>query len=78
MVSHRVLAVLVLTLAILVVVFAVLMAFYALVSALGDESAARVLLWIAVTCLMLFVTDLIFLVGCLGINAVAQRDENRS
>ena len=77
MVSHRVLAILVLSLAILIVVFAVLMSFYVLVSALGDESAARVLLWIGVTCLMLFVTNLIFLVGCLGINAVAQRDENR-
>lgn len=78
MVSHRVVAVLVLGLAVLIVAFAVLMAFYALVSALGDESAARVLLWIGVTCLMLFVTDLIFLVGCLGINAAAPRDENRS
>ena len=77
MVSHRVLAILVLSLAILIVVFAVLMSFYVLVSALGDESAARVLLWIGITCLMLFVTNLIFLVGCLGINAVAQRDENR-
>ena len=74
MIPRRVLLILVFGLAVLIVVFAVVMAFYALVSALGDTSAAQLLLGIGISCLMLLVADLILLVGCLGINAVAARD----
>ena len=75
MLPQRVFVVLVGGLAILVVAFAVLMAFYALVSALGDALAARALLWTAMGCLALAASDLVLLVGALGLEKLQRRED---
>ena len=77
MFSSRTILALLYGLTVLIVVFTVLMAFFVLVSLLGDLAVARVLLWIGVGCLIFILSDLILLVGCLGINAVSH-DTNRS
>jgi hypothetical protein len=59
---------------VLVVAFAVLMAGEALARATQDAAGARVLLWIAMGVLMLLATDVLLLVGALGINALARRE----
>jgi hypothetical protein len=74
-IPRRVFAVLVGGLMILIVAVAMLMAFHTLVSALGDEPAARALLWTAVGCLILALTNLVLLVAALGVQALQDHDE---
>ena len=76
MIPQRAFAVLVGVLAVLVVAFCVLMAFYLLVLALGDVFASRALLGTAFGCLILLVTDLILLVGALGLKSIERRDRH--
>lgn len=73
---RRILTVLVFAAPLLIVVFAVLMAAAALASATGDAVASRVLFWIAMTGLMLLVTDLILLILALGVAAIDERGRN--
>lgn len=47
---------------------------YALAQALQDPVASIALRWIAGSCLILLVIDLILLVGSLGVNALAERE----
>lgn len=54
-------------LVLLIVAFAVLMGGYALAQATGDATAAAVLWWVAIGCLLLTAVDLILLVGALGV-----------
>ena len=68
-IPQRVFTILASALAILLVAFAVLMAFYSLFLGLGDGPSSRVLLWAAMTCLILAVIDLVVLVCALGLNA---------
>ncbi len=77
MVPRRILVLLVYGLPILIVAFAVLMGGGMLAQALGDTVGARVLQWVAVACLMLIVTDLVLLVGALGINSLVKAEEPR-
>jgi hypothetical protein len=74
-VPRRLLQVLVSSLAALVVVLGVLMAFLMLIRSLGDEVAARALMWISVGCLMLLVADILLLVLALGLKAI-ESDES--
>ena len=76
MIPQRALAVLVGVLAILVVAFSVLMAFYLLVLALGDAVASRAPLGTAFGCLILLVTDMVLLVGALGLKSLERRDRH--
>ena len=73
--SRRVLTVLVGAMAVLLTAFSVTMAFCALLSGLGDATGARVLLWVAVAVLILFVADVLLLVGALGLRALEDRDQ---
>ena len=76
MISHRIIIVLVGGFALLLVAFAVIMAFYALIVSLGDAPAGKVLFWIAMGALILLITDVVLLVGALGLRAVQQQDRS--
>jgi ABC-type uncharacterized transport system YnjBCD permease subunit len=65
LITRRLIAVLLLPVPVLLVAFAVLMGG----SALADSLASRVLLWIAVAALLLFVINLILLVLALALRA---------
>ena len=67
---RRLLLVLVFTQFVLLVAFAVLVGGFALANATGDAPGASVLWWIAMGCLILIVTDVLLLVGVLGISAL--------
>lgn len=73
-VPKPVLTVFVFALPILIVAYGVLMGGYALAQALQDPVASIALRWIAGSCLILLVIDLILLVGSLGVNALAERE----
>ena len=76
---HRFLTLLVLSLPVLVVAFGVLMGAYGLALALQDPAAAVVFRWVAIGCLCLFATNIVLLVGALGIHVLGsqQGDEQR-
>ena len=76
MIPRPFLVVLVYALPMLVVAFGVLMGSVVLVQAVGDSAAAVVLRWIALSCFLLLVIDLLLLIGVLGINALAQNDDS--
>ena len=67
---------LVFSLPILVVAFGVLMGASALAEALHDAVGSRVLRWVAMTCLMLLVSDALLLVGILGLNSLGDDDDS--
>jgi hypothetical protein len=69
-IPRRFLVILVYALPLLVVAFAVLTGGAALAQATQDAPGALVLRWIASAILMLAITDLVLLVGVLGVNAV--------
>jgi hypothetical protein len=69
---RRLLLVLVFAQFVLLVALAVLVGGYALASATGDVTAATVLWWAVMGILMLFVMDLLLLVGVLGLSALVQ------
>ncbi len=71
---RRALLILVFTQFVLLVAFAVLISAYALATATHDTTGAIVLWWVAMACLMLIATDVLLLVGILGIAALI-RDE---
>lgn len=66
---RRLLSLLVFGLPVLVVAFGVVMGGQALAAALQDASAARLLLGVAVGCLLLICIDIVLLVGWLGMQA---------
>lgn len=74
MLLRRLLTILVLALPVLTVAFGVLMAGHVLVQAVNDPLAARALLWVAMSCLMLLCTDVLLLVGVLGLQALESRE----
>ncbi len=74
---RRALLILVFTQFVLLVAFAVLVGGYALATATSDATGAAVLWWIAMACLMLIATDVLLLVGVLGIAALVS-GERRS
>jgi hypothetical protein len=59
----------------LVVAFGVLMGGFLLAQAMQDSPGAEVLRWIAIGVLLLMVTDIVLLVGVLGINALGDQDD---
>ncbi len=67
---RRLLLILVFSQFVLLVAFAVLVAGYALATATSDSLGATVLWWLAMACLMLIATDVLLLVGVLGISAL--------
>ncbi len=67
---RRALLILVFAQFILIVMFAVLVGGYALTAAAHDTTGALVLWWTAMGCLLLIVTDMVLLVGTLGIAAL--------
>lgn len=71
---RRLLTPLVLALPVLIVAFAVLMGGHALATAMNDLTAARALLWVALSCLMLLCGDVLLMVGMLGLQALARRE----
>jgi len=71
---RRALLVLVFAQFVLLVAFAVLVGGYALATTAGDPWGASVLWWLAMGCLMLIVTDVLLLVGVLGITALIQSE----
>lgn len=75
MVPRPVLTVLVYALPILVVAYGVLMGGATLAAAVQDAAAALALRWIAAGSLVLLVTDLVLLIGVLGVNALGRQDE---
>ena len=60
------------------VAFVVLIGAYALTEATQDTAAARVIWWIAMSLLMLIVTNVVLLVGALGICALTDRERDSS
>ena len=74
-IPRTVLVSLVYGLPLLVVAFGVLMGAYGLAQATEDLPAARVLRGVAASCLLLIVTDIILLVGALGVNALSKAEE---
>ena len=60
---------------VLIVAFAVLMGAESLARGTGDLPAARVLWWVAMVCLMGLLTDLVLLVGVLGVESLIRRDQ---
>jgi len=70
---RRILIVLVFSLPLLVVSFAVLMGGYALVEATGDQTAALVLFWVAMSCLVVLAINLVLLAGVLGVYVLGVR-----
>ncbi len=67
---RRLLLVLVFAQFVLLVAFAVLVSGYALATATSDSPGATVLWWAAMGCLMLITTDVLLLVGVLGVSAL--------
>lgn len=76
MISRPHLLKLVLSFIILVVAFAVLMAFQVLIGALGDESGAKALLWVALSFLILAVIDLLVLVVVVGLRVAGEQGDD--
>ena len=76
MVPRPVLVGLVFALPVLVVAYGVLMGGAVLAQATLDEGGALALRWTAAAALMLLIVDLVLLVGALGWNAVARRDDS--
>ena len=76
---RRLLLTLVFSLFVLLVAFAVLVGGYALTAATEDSPGAAVLWRIAMGCLMLIATDVLLLVGVLGVSALVGTEppENR-
>jgi len=77
---RRLLLVLVFAQFVLLVAFAVLVGGYALAAATSDSPGAMVLWWVAMTCLMLIIVDVLLLVGVLGISALVaaeRRDQTQ-
>ena len=76
---RRLLLSLVFSLFVLLVAFAVVVGGYALTTATNDSPGAAVLWWIAMGCLMLIVTDVLLLVGVLGVSSLVETEppENR-
>ena len=72
---RRVILVLVMALFVLLVGFTVLTGGYALASATDDADGAKVLWWISMSCLMAIATDVLLLVGALGIAAILQLEQ---
>jgi hypothetical protein len=72
---RRSILVFVIALFVLLVAFAVLVGGYALASATDDADGATVLWWIAMSCLMGIVMDVLLLVGALGIAVVLQLEQ---
>ena len=64
-----------LVLAVLLVSLAVLIGGYAITAAAQDGAAAKVLWWVAMSVLMLIVTDLALLVGVLAVRELQRRDD---
>jgi hypothetical protein len=60
----------------LVVAFGVLMGGAVLAGAMDDPTGARVLMWIANSCLILIVIDAVLLVGALAIHVLLHDQEN--
>ena len=75
MIPRQILTVLVFALPVLVVAFGVLMGGFLLAQAMQDPVGAGGLRWIAIGVLLLMVTDIVLLVGALGINALGDRDD---
>ena len=74
---RRLLLILVFSQFVLLVAFAVLVGGYALATATSDAAGAVVLWWTAMGCLMLIITNVLLLVGVLGVAALVttqQRD----
>lgn len=67
---RRLLLLLVLIQFVLLVALAVLVGGYALAHATSDAMGATVLWWLIMACLMLIVTDVLLLVGVLGLSAI--------
>lgn len=78
MIPRRLLTTLVFALPLMVVAFAVLMGAAALTQAMADEVGARALRWIAAGVLMLAVTDMLLLLGVLGLKALSDDDHTDS
>ncbi len=78
MVPKRFLSILVFGLPVLVVLFAVSVGGHALATEVSDSAGARGLWWVAIGVLVLLLSDLILLVGVLGIRALGgDADDNR-
>ena len=75
MIPRQILTVLVFALPVLVVAFGVLMGGFLLAQAVQDSPGAEVLRWIAIGVLLLMVTDIVLLVGVLGIHALGDQDD---
>ena len=76
-IPRRILTILVFALPVLVVAFGVLMGGSILAQAVEDAPVAKVLRSIAIGIMMLTITDVVLLVGVLGIRALGDED-NRS
>lgn len=74
-IPRQILTVLVFALPVLVVAFGVLMGGFLLAQAMEDSPGAEVLRWIAIGVLLVMVTDIVLLVGVLGIKALGDRDD---
>ena len=77
MIPRRLIALLVYALPVLLVSFAVLMGGFSLASATGDSLGAGVLWWIGMASLMLLAADLVLLVAALGVNHLAQSEDEQ-
>lgn len=73
---RRLLLILVFSQFVLLVALAVLVGGYALATATSDSTGAVVLWWATMSCLMLIITDVLLLVGVLGISALVTRDRH--
>ena len=58
------------------VAFVVLVAGYALAAATSDPLGATVLWWLAMACLILIATDVLLLVGVLGVSALVNTERS--
>ena len=77
MIPRPVLSILVYALPLLVVSFSVLMGGYSLASATQDATGATVLRWIAMGTLILLVSDMVLLMGVLGLKALGEQDSHQ-
>jgi hypothetical protein len=73
-IPRTVLSILVYALPLLAVTFAVLMGGFALALATQDATGAVVLRWIAMSILILLVSDMVLLLGVLGLRALGEED----
>ncbi len=76
MIPRQILTALVFALPVLVVAFGVLMGGSVLAQAVQDSPGSVVLRWIAIGVLLLMVTDIVLLVGALGIKALGDQDDH--